>query len=568
MSILRTNKPGTAPGALQVEKAMRKNLTAGTLVLGLLSFAMAVSAAQPGVSDLINTVRSGDVAAQGQAIEQLIAVADEAAEAVPALVECLKSDSADIRALAVDCLGDIGKPALSAVPALVALVGDPDAKVRREVIEAVRAIRPGPKVVLPLLVKELRDSDPAVQIRALDALAEQGERAVPALIEALGDKETAYWACLVLSELGPEAKDAVPALAKVLDDDRPDVRREAILALAAIGEAAAPAVPAVAKSLDCEINAAAATYALGMIGNLPADVEAKIEKNVGNSDRVLATVSAWAVAHLHPDGADRMRRAVKMLIAEVMGENPELRRAAAQGLFDLKPDPAIARPLWEAAMENADEESRIGGMDAMASLGAAVVPRLIEALEDAKLRPYVASILAKIGSESAAAAEPLAELVTDENPETRKEALFALAKIGPAAKAAVPKLIEALKTSEGPDCYAICYALGSIGAEAVAAKPALQAMLDKDGDETACLFSAWALTRIDPTCEVSCAKAVPALIKSLDEPSPMLRMHAAEALGAMGPRAKSALPALKKAAKAKDEQVRKAAAAAIEAINK
>lgn len=547
---------------------MRKNLVIGALVLGLSSFSLAASAAQPSVSELVETVRSGNSAAQIPAIEQLIARADEAADAVPALVECLKSDSADIRALAVECLGDIGKPALPAVPALVERLADPNAHVRREVIEALHAIEPGPEVVLPLLVKQLQDSDPTVRMRALHTLAEQGKTAMPRLVEALASDETAYWACLVAAEIGPDAAPAVPALTKLLDDEQLDIRREAILALAAIGEAAAPAVPALAKSLDCEVNNAPATYALGTIGNLPADVQAKIEKNAKSSDAVLATVSAWAIARVNPDDPKAMRRALKRLIGQVMGGSPEMRRAAANGLLALEPDPEIARPLWEAALEKADDESKMAAMDAMASLGAPVVPRLIESLEDPKLRPYAAAILARIAPKSAEAAEAISELIRDENPMTRREAIFALAKIGPEAKATVPKLVEALKTCDGPDCYAICYALGSIGSDAMGAKPALHEVLDKCDDESACLFSAWALTRIDPDCEVSCAKAVPALITSLGEPSPMLRMHAAEALGAMGPLAKSALPALKEAAEAKDEEVRKAAAAAIEAINK
>jgi len=545
---------------------MRKNLRAGGLVVALLSCALAVSAAQPNVSDLIQAVRSGDEAACTQAIKQLIVQADKAEGAVPALVEALKSDSAAIRALALECLGHMGEAARPAVPAMVALIGDPDAKVRRQVIEAVGEIRPGPEVVLPLLVQVLKDADPAARLRALNALADQGEEAVPKLVEALKDEEAAYWACLVISEIGPPAKAAVPALVGLLGSEDLSLRREAMLALAEIGEAAAPAVPELVKSLDCPVNNTPATYALGAIGQLPAEAEAKIAQNADGADPILAAVSAWALARTKPDDAARMQKAVRLLVARLMGDDPKVRAAAAQALLDLQPAPEIARPIWEAAIENAEEEKVVAALDAMAGLGAAVVPRLIDALENEKTRPYVAYVLGKIGPAAKDAAEPLAGLISDPNPQARREVLFALARIGPGAGVAVPKLIEALPKAEGPDCYGICYALGSIGAAAVAAKPPLHGVIDGTEDESACLFAAWALTQIDSQCDVSCAKAVPVLIRALGDSAADFRLHAAEALGRLGEQAKAALPALNKALGDGDERVRQAAAAAIKAI--
>ena len=55
--------------------------------------------------------------------------------------------------------------------------------------------------------------------------------------------KAAYWACLVLRDIGPAAKDAVPALVEKLKDPHPEVRREAILTLAAMEDAAGPAAP-------------------------------------------------------------------------------------------------------------------------------------------------------------------------------------------------------------------------------------------------------------------------------------------------------------------------------------
>ena len=48
-------------------------------------------------------------------------------------------------------------------------------------------------------------------------------------------RHSAYWACLILREIGPEAKAATGALTAKLKDPRPEIRREATLALASTG---------------------------------------------------------------------------------------------------------------------------------------------------------------------------------------------------------------------------------------------------------------------------------------------------------------------------------------------
>ncbi|NQT12355.1 MAG: HEAT repeat domain-containing protein, partial [Planctomycetes bacterium] len=59
---------------------------------------------------------------------------------------------------------------------------------------------------------------------------------------------------------------------------------------------------------------------------------------------------------------------------------------------------------------------------------------------------------------------------------------------------------------------------------------------------------------------------VPVLIKALGEPDAITRVHAVQALGALGPLAKNAVPALKKALEDKNEDIRAMAAEALEAI--
>src|SRR5439155_669582 len=109
-------------------------------------------------------------------------------------------------------LGTIGNAAKPAAAPLTNLAKDDDETVRRQAIKALTAIRPGPQVMVPLVTRLIEDSDPAVKVRIMHAVSEAGPAAVPGLIEGLSNERAAYWACLILREMGPEAKDAVPAL--------------------------------------------------------------------------------------------------------------------------------------------------------------------------------------------------------------------------------------------------------------------------------------------------------------------------------------------------------------------
>jgi HEAT repeat protein len=521
-------------------------------------------------ADLLKALDSDDESARLAAIHALGQQGGKIEGAIAALIEQLGDGSATIRAHAARALGEIGPAAKSAAEPLAKLIFEKEAVVRREAVKAFRSIRPGPDVSIPLFTKLLEDAEPAVRTLVMAAMAEEGKAVVPALIQALGKEKSAHWACLVLSDIGPDAHEAVPALVKVAQSDHLlDVRREAVLALAAIGPAAADAVPALIRLLEDkdEILDGAVVFALGTIGPKAKAAEGQIKKLAEDekSPPFLKTVSLWALARMNPEDKQLQAEVVPRLVDALKAQDAQIRAAAARALIDLNPDPEILRPLMQKVMEEATPEALNDILDALAGLGEKAVPRLIKALEVEAVRAKAAAIIARIGPPAKEAAPALAAALADKNPETRNEVLFALGAIGPDAKEAVPAIVKALKDPELKVCYVACYALGKIGPAAAAAKADLLEHL-ADKDHFLCMASAWALTQIDPKDPQTAAKLVPVLIQALEEPDPPTRLHAAEALGLLGPLAGDAADALKKLQSDPDQPVREAAAAALKAV--
>jgi len=548
---------------------MKRAIAAG-VVWGMLFAAGNATAAEG--TDLLEAVNSGEAQARIAAIDQLGEEGAEIEGAVAALVAQLDDESPEIRAHAARALGEIGPPAKEAAEPLAQLIFGENAMVRREATRAYRDIRPGPEVSIPLFARLFEEAEPEVRVHVMDALAEAGKAAVPAMVRALQSPEVAYWACLVLHEIGPEAAGAVPALCEVArTDDRPDVRREAVLALAAIGPNAAAAVPVLTGLLKEEAPGltGAVVYALGSIGRAAKSAEPKVIAIAEAEDAspFLKTVCLWTRARMNPSDDELVREVIPDLVAALAAPEQQLREAAAQALLDLEPPREIVKPEIDKVLAKGDPAVLETMLSALATLGEKAVPRAIEAVEDPETRLRAAALIRRIGPAAKEAVPALAEALSDEDPIVRSEVLFALGAIGPDAAEAVPQITKALDDEEVKVAYAACYALGQIGPSAMEAKPALHEAMESE-DEFLPMAAAWAVAQIHPDCPETAPKSVPLLIKALDEPDAMTRIHACESLECLGPLAKDAVEGLDKLSEDEHEAVREAAAKALEAIRK
>ena len=536
---------------------------ASILTVLLLAAASAIGA-EPALDQLLGALKSPDEATRVSAADRLGARGYDASSAVVPLVAALQDQSAKVRAHAAHALGKLGKPAEKAVAPLAKLVTDSDAVVRRQAVDAILAIGAAPEVTMPLVTKLLEESEPAIRLRILNTMAETGAPAVPRLIGALKNDKAAYWACLVARDMGPVAKDAIPALTARISDPRPQVRREAILALAAMEGSAKGALPAIAKALGDPDTAAAATFAMGSIGAIPPDVESKVRQNAEAKDAMLGTVSMWALARCHPEDKQLRVKVTEKLVARVDDEDPYVRIAAARGLVALPPAPEITLPIWKRVLANASESTVHHALDALAELGKPAIPQMVDALKFEKLRPDVLAIMRQLGPAAAPGTDAVAALLSDKDESVARAAASTLAAIGPGAQSAVPALLAALKQPDSPISHSVVYALGSIGKGADAARPTLEGLL-RGEDQDLALISAWSLTKIAPTAATA-KEVLPVLEKGLASPLAIARRGAAETLGGLGPLAKPAQAALAKTAKDADPSVREAATKAIAAI--
>ena len=115
------------------------------------------------------------------------------------------------------------------------------------------------------------------------------------------------------------AAAATGELAKLVEDKNSRVAHEAIIALGNIGPGAKDAVPALIKAFeqrdDRDLNFAAIAFALGKIGPGAAAAESELLKKLESKDDNVRLLSASALAQIDPASADVAAKAVPVLTA-------------------------------------------------------------------------------------------------------------------------------------------------------------------------------------------------------------------------------------------------------------
>ena len=209
-------------------------------------------------------------------------------ESVPALLRAFKDSDEWARMRAISAVGRFGPEAASALPTLAPLLEQPAGQRTNAAVTALGAMQligePAKPYLLkalnnkvsrslaveglgnmaardaiPEIMKLLKDSDASVRVAAARSLwkldPSQAATVVPVLIEGVKDQKR--WAIrgraiFVLGEIGPAAKESVPALREALKDKYEDIRALAAISLGNMGATAKPAVPELRAALKDE----------------------------------------------------------------------------------------------------------------------------------------------------------------------------------------------------------------------------------------------------------------------------------------------------------------------------
>ncbi|MEN6449155.1 MAG: HEAT repeat domain-containing protein [Thermoguttaceae bacterium] len=402
-----------------------------------------------------------------------------------------------------------------------------------------------------------KSADPDYRTAAANALGELGSAGVPALTELLGDKDAGVRQAAVesLGKIGPEAKTAIPTLVNLLRDGHSGLPDSASKSLAKIGPAAIPALKDFLSdsSKDKWVRRRAAST-LGQIGaaTVPALRELSNDKSV---EFRCAVVDALEQASSTGAGA---KAAVPVLARLLTDPDLNVRNTAARAVSRIGPKAEPAIPALVTLLRHRDTYPMVFGDEAAVALGKigpAAIPAIMELLKDkdVQCRWAAVSALKEVGS----AAVPV--LVRSlKNKSLNSDEVFAVEMaLGRIGSPAVSTLVECLNN---PAAYVRCRAASALreAGPPKSAIPALSKML-REREERTQYAAAMALVRLGKA-------AIPALLDVLKERSAGA-WYAADALGKIGPEARTAVPILTELLRDKNRRIRLSAASALADID-
>ena len=567
----------------------------------------------PTLQDWLNTLALKHAQARADAANELGKLGEEAAEAIPKLTELLQDDrevAGDIcvRDAAVKALGHMGSAAASSVPEILTQLRRHSNRIFREGVSLALANigQEAPEAVLPSVLKSLQASEWYVRWVAASACGLLGEKAtafVPRLrqlakyddesrvrsvaSQSLSDMSEVItlpapnltdWLAYLdgssararvdaaneIGKLGKEAAEAIPKLAKLLQDDREVagnicVRDAAVKALGHMGSAAASSVPEILTQLRRRSNRIfreGVSFALANIGQeAPEAVLPSVLKSLQASEWYVRWVAASACGLLGEKATafvPRLRQLAKY------DDESRVRSVASQSLSDMSKVITLPAPNltdWLAYLDGSSARARVDAANDIGKLGkeaAEAIPKLAELLQDDRevagdicVRDAAVKALGHMGSAAASSVpEILTQLRRHSNRIFREGVSFALANIGQEAPEAVlPSVLKSLQASEWYVRWVAASACGLLGEKVTAFVPRLRQLAKYDDESRVRSVASQSLSDMSEVITLP-APNLTDWLAYLDGSSARARVDAANEIGKLGKEAAEAIPKL------------------------
>jgi HEAT repeat protein len=443
---------------------------------------------------------------------------------------------------------------------------------------------------LPVLIERLQsERDGQVRYAVLEALTDLGplaEPAVPALLASLREdfghrgheeRHQHYRVAIALSAIGPAA---VAGLSELLDAEDEGIRGEVAMALGRIGNAASPAVERLGRRLrdSSERVRLEAGGALGRIGPAATDTLLRGEKSNVLGERLAA---------IHGIGCSKVDdpRLTEALLHAAADAEPAIRAASIGAMADHQPPNAQWHELVRQALADREEAVRLAAInqvvrqpDSLQALQSALEALLAD--QDAGVAGHAAFLFQHAGNDAALrmldlAPDPRTRLeqlaqnlasrgsgvqpalvaaLQDAEPRRREVAVLALGQMRPLSMEVVEQVVRLLDDPQASVQRAALLAVKSLGPRGA---PALPKIRERAHDPDPQVREA--------TIEILFASAprdeqlIEALAIAVDDGEPSVQRRAIELLRATGPLALSSLPRVTSKLTSEHQEVRLAA---------
>ncbi|MCH2182917.1 MAG: HEAT repeat domain-containing protein [Mariniblastus sp.] len=211
-------------------------------------------AALPALDQVIAGLDAEPFMTQVHACKVLVALGPDARPAGEKLVELAEKGNPSVRSWATVALGAIGPvDEYDVVEILDDKLDDFLLLDKQRALQGLALIGPAGKRALPNIERLMQDKSKSCPHDAAYAywkVTGDADRPVAVLVELLQDVNFQNDAIEILGDMGPQAKNSVPALIEQLGSSEDYLREGAVLTLGAIGPDAKEALPALGKMKD------------------------------------------------------------------------------------------------------------------------------------------------------------------------------------------------------------------------------------------------------------------------------------------------------------------------------